>query len=65
MKLFELLQHSLSTEKLNAEMKDLEGLMKDLNSMSPMASVNKAVAGAAASPQPQQQPQPDNNSYNC
>lgn len=34
------MHHSSSTEELNNEMKNLEGLMKDLNSMSPMAKVN-------------------------
>ena len=46
-------QHSLSTEELNAEMKNLEGLMKDLNSISP---VNKPSSSANNQ---------QNSSFNC
>lgn len=47
------LKHSLSTEELNAEMKNLEGLMKDLNSISP---VNKPSSSANNQ---------QNSSFNC
>lgn len=50
------MQPSLSTEELNAEMKNLEGLMKDLNSMSPMA---------ATATMPNQTTPSTTNSYNC
>lgn len=65
-----LLQPSLSTEELNAEMKNLEGLMKDLNSISsPSALAAATTAAAAAAKQQQQQGINASNSnlnqYNC
>jgi len=57
------MQHSLSTEELNAEMKNLEGLMKDLNSMSPMAPCPTGTPSVVTSENcPTKNP---NNSFQC
>jgi len=62
------MQHSSSTEELNAEMKNLEGLMKDLNSMSPMEKLNAMTPMAAPSVRSQNGQacnNPNPNSFQC
>ena len=60
-----ILQHSLSTEELNAEMKNLEGLMKDLNSMSPMATTSAAPPSVATSGGGPSNAKSSLNSFQC
>ena len=62
------LQHSSSTEELNAEMKNLEGLMKDLNSMSPMEKLNAMTpmeVPSVRSQNGQSCNNPNPNSFQC
>merc|ERR1719291_1433685 len=62
------MQHSSSTEELNAEMKNLEGLMKDLNSMSPMEKLNSMTpmeAPSVRSQNGQSCNNPNPNTFQC